>query len=303
MSTRLACTLTPDHQEMTLGQVLKQELGLSSSVIRRIKWLEDGILLDGQRVTTRTRGQAGQTLSALIGEATTTQVLPVPGDLDIRYEDDHLLVVNKPAGIPCHPSYGHAVDTLGNFLLYHYQTQGKAGGLHLVHRLDKGTSGLMVVAKHPHAQQRLSRQLHSPAFCRKYWAVTEGWLTQEAGTICQPIAQIAGGQRREIAPHGQQATTHYQVIARWQEGNQPCSLVELTLETGRTHQIRVHLAHLGHPLVGDGLYGGGDGLPRPALHARHLTFTHPVTGEALTFTQAPPPDMAGLLPQNLPVGP
>lgn len=296
MSERLELILTPAHLGRTVGQILRQDLGLSSSVIKRIKWREEGILLDGQPVTTRGQGQPGQILSALIGEdRATPTVSPVAGPLDILFEDGHCLVVNKAPGVAVHPTFGHKEDTLGNFLLHHYQSQGEGCGFHPVHRLDIGTSGLLLVAKHPHAQERLSRQFHSQDFLRDYWALIQGHLPQAQGTISQPILQIQGGIRRQVHPEGQPSTTHYQSLSQVHYQGQLLSLLELRLLTGRTHQIRVHLSHLGHPLVGDGLYGGCDLLPRPALHARYLAFRHPVTGDYLTFQVDPPQDMKELL--------
>lgn len=299
---RLSVTLTTAHQGMKVQQILQTELGLSSSVIRRIKWLEEGILLDGQRVTTRTQGTPGQVLSALIGEeGGDTSVIPMPGEVDIRYQDPHCIVVNKAPGVAVHPSYGHYADTLGNFLLHYYKTQGERCGFHPVHRLDIGTSGLMILAKHPHAQESLTKQLHTNSFQREYWAVTQGVLSPSQGTLTHPIHQLEGEIKRIVHPQGKPATTHYTRLAHWVgKDSVPLSLAELRLETGRTHQIRVHLAHQGNPLVGDSLYGGDSVLgemewTRPALHSRRLSFQHPITHQTLEFVAPLPPDMTQVL--------
>ena len=283
---------------LEVNTILRRHLHLSGTVLRRVKWLEDGITVDGQRVTVRYRVQAGQVLSVrLTDPAPTSGTVPAPGPLDLVWEDEDLVVVNKAPGTLVHPSHGHFSDTLGNFLMYHYQQTGQDCDFHPVHRLDKGTSGLLVVAKHPHAQEQLKQQLHTPRFRRVYLAVCDGVPPAPSGTVEAPIGMAEGSwTSRQVSPQGQSARTHYQVLQAWEGG----SLVQMELDTGRTHQIRVHMAHLGCPLTGDFLYGmeQPDKISRPALHSYHLSFTHPITGEPLAFTQPLPQDMAKLLPKK-----
>ena len=280
---------------MKVDTLLKRHLGLSGTVVRRIKWLSDGILVDGARVNTRFCPREGQVLSVRLSDPDRRSgILPVPGPLDIVYEDGDVVVLNKAPGVPVHPGPGHYSDTIGNYLLYYYDQEGAEGDFHPVHRLDRGTSGLLVVARHPHAQEVLKNQLHTHGFCREYLAVCEGTPHPSAGTVDAPLGPKPGSLVEQmVRPDGKPARTHYEVV-RAGEG---CSLVRLVLDTGRTHQIRVHLAHLGHPLVGDFLYGREepDRIPRPALHSHRLTFRHPITGAEMTFTAPVPPDMARLL--------
>ena len=178
--------------------------------------------------------------------------------------------------------------------MYHYKELGEESDFHPVHRLDKGTSGLIVAAKHPHAQEKLKDQLHTRAFRRVYLAVCDGAPLQPSGAVDAPIGPVDGSlTARRVRPDGKPARTHYRLL----ETFAPRSLVELELETGRTHQIRVHMAHLGCPLTGDFLYGREDRglIGRPALHSAALELDHPVTGARLRFAAPLPADMAALI--------
>ncbi len=279
--------------------LLRRKLGLSGTLLRRVKWLEDGILVDGVRVHTRVIVQAGQTLSVRLSDPKAKSgIPPVSLPLDIVYEDRDIVIINKAPGMPSHPGPGHWQDSLGNALLAHWQKTDPDADFHPVHRLDKGTSGLMVVAKHPFAQEQLRKALHTGAFDRQYLAICEGVLSPGEGVIDLPIGRSPDSiLKRQVSEDGQPAVTRYTVLAT----NGVRSLVALTLETGRTHQIRVHLSHLGHPLTGDFLYGTEDPslIHRPALHSRKLTLNHPVTGKTLSFCQALPADMKELLHATL----
>ena len=266
---RLTLRVEEDRAGQKVDTLLRKELGLSGTVIRRIKWLPEGILLDGERVFTSRRAEAGQVLSVLVADPELRSgVTPVPGPLDIVYEDGDMLVLHKAPGV--------LVD------------------FHPVHRLDKGTSGLMVVAKHPHAQERLKRQLHTAAFRRVYLAVCLGGPQAEEGVVDAPIGMAEGSiVARVVRPDGLPARTRYRVLRRKGER----VLVRLELETGRTHQIRVHMAHLGCPLAGDFLYGTEDRalIGRPALHSSELELLQPITGERLSFEAPLPADMRTLM--------
>lgn len=294
---RLAYTLTKEEETTYVGDILRYKVGLSSAHIRRIKWLEDGILLDGKRVSTRTLGTEGQVLSALLGEiGRKSQFLAVEGKLDIRFEDEHFLAINKDAGVVVHPTPAHKADTLGNFLLHYYDKIGFSGDFHPVHRLDRGTSGLLVVAKHPYAQEQFKKQLGSPMFRREYMALVWGEVEPKKGSIEGNIYQEEKMERK-VDPRGLPALTHYEVVEVGSLEGKPVSLVALKLETGRTHQIRVHLTHKGYPLLGDELYGAGDYLTHTALHAFRLSFHHPVTKSPMSFSVKPPDDFCALLNQ------
>ena len=292
---RVSLTVPPERAGQKVDTLLRKALGLSGTVIRRIKWLPDGILLDGERVFTSRRVEPGQVLTVRLSDPERRSgVVPAPGPLDIVYEDGDMLVLNKAPGVLVHPGAGHYADTIGNFLLDYYDQTGVEADFHPVHRLDKGTSGLMVAAKHPHAQEVLKNQLHTAEFRRIYLAVCLGGPAEEAGTVDAPIGMAEGSiVARAVRPDGLPARTHYRVLER--RGVR--ALVRLELETGRTHQIRVHMAHLGCPLAGDFLYGTEDRdlIPRPALHSSELTVRQPVTGEVLTFTCPLPADMARLM--------
>lgn len=292
---RLELAVTPAHAGLRVGQLLRRELALSGAVVRRIKWLPDGILLDGRRVNTRCVPQPGQVISVRLSDPERRSgIVPAPGPLDIVYEDPDLIVLNKAAGVPVHPGPGHYSDTICNFLLNYYDQSDCEADVHPVHRLDRGTSGLLVVAKHPHAQEQLKQQLHTAGFRRIYLAVCEGAPQPPAGTIDAPLGPVDGSLvAQQVRPDGKPARTHYETLSR----HGPRSLVRLELDTGRTHQIRVHLAHIGCPLTGDFLYGqeAPDLIPRPALHSARLFLRHPVTGEKMEFQAELPEDMRRLL--------
>lgn len=296
MSARyLQLHITPALAGTEVNTLLRRHFGLSGTVLRRIKWLEDGITVDGERVNVRFRVCEGQTLSIRLSDPDHSgDPVPREGPLDIVYEDEDMVVVNKAPGILVHPSHGHFDDTIGNFLMWHYQQSGEEAGFHPVHRLDKGTSGLLVIAKHPHGQEKLKNQLHTGDFKRVYRAVCDGVPQPAQGTIEAPIGMVDGSlMAREVRADGQTARTHYRVL----DSDGERSLAELVLDTGRTHQIRVHMAHIGCPLTGDFLYGREDKalIGRPALHSYKLEITHPISGRQLSFTAPLPEDMTRLL--------
>lgn len=292
---RLELCITQELAGIKVDTLLKRHLHLSGTVVRRIKWLPDGILVDGARVNTRFCPQEGQVLSVRLDDRSRRSgIVPAPGPLDILYEDGDMVVLNKAPGVSVHPGPGHFDDTLGNFLLDHYDREGETADFHPVHRLDRGTSGLLAAAKHPHAQEVLKNQLHTNAFRRTYLAVCEGIPQMPEGTIEAPLGPKPGSLMEQmVRPDGKFARTRYKVLGTY--GGR--ALVELELDTGRTHQIRVHMAHLGHPLTGDFLYGREDRelIGRPALHSHRLELNHPVTGERLTFTAPVPQDMEALM--------
>ena len=292
---RLMLTVRPAWDGEKIDTLLRRELGLSGTVIKRIKWLEDGILLDGVRAITGQRVAAGQELSVRAdAPGRPWTVPPTPGPVDVVYEDGDLLVVDKAPGVAVHPGPGSGGETLCNHIAWYYRESGQSAGVHPVHRLDRGTSGLLVLAKHPLVQEKLKGQMHTGAFLRRYLAVCDGTPEPRKGRVEAPIGRVPGSLiMRRVDPSGQPAATRYRVV----ESAGERTLVELELETGRTHQVRVHMAHLGCPLTGDFLYGREDKnrISRPALHSAELFLTHPVAGAALHLTCPLPADMAALL--------
>ncbi len=295
MSRRLELAITPELAGIKVDTLLRKRLGLSGTVVRRVKWLEDGILVDGRRVNTRFCPEAGQVLSVRLSDPQrSSSVVPAPGPLDIVYEDEDVIVLNKAPGVSVHPGPGHFDDTLGNFLVEYYEKTEQEADFHPVHRLDRGTSGLIAAAKHPHAQEALKNQLHTERFKRVYLAVCQGVPDPPAGAVDAPLGPKPGSLMEQmVRPDGKRARTHYETL----EVRNGRALLRLELDTGRTHQIRVHMAHIGCPLTGDFLYGTEDRalIPRPALHSAELSFRHPLTGKALEFQSPLPEDMARLL--------
>lgn len=292
---RLEHIITAAEAGKRVDAILRKALRLSGSWVKHVKRVPGGILLDGVPVWPSYLVGEGQTLSVLVGDLESSGALPRPGPLDIVYEDEDLVVLNKPAGLPTHPSPTEIHNTLGNYLSYYYKNKGIPFVFRPVNRLDAHTSGLMVVARHAHAHTLLKEQLHTPSFLRRYLAVCEGVPAPTAGVVDAPLGRDEGScLKRMVRPDGALSRTRYRVL-RATEGR---ALVELDLETGRTHQIRVHMAHLGCPLTGDFLYGTEDKalIGRTALHSHILALDHPITGESLYFTVPLPEDMARLFP-------
>lgn len=284
-------TVRPAPPHATVGAVLTHQLRMSRHLIRRLK-VDDGIFLNGAAVRLTHPAKEGDELELRLPEAPSAKVDPEPVALDILFEDADLIVLNKPAGLVVHPTHGCFHGTLANGLAHYYQERGITAGMHPVHRIDRDTSGLVVFAKHGYAHQQLADQLEEFKLDREYVAIAEGLVEQDHGVIEAPIARRPGpGGYREIASHGQTATTRYQVLARNLEIGE--TLLSLRLETGRTHQIRVHLQDMGHPLLGDKLYGHPHAaLQRQALHAHTLSFRHPRTQEVMRLVAPLARDLA-----------
>lgn len=269
--------------------IAKGRMGLSHKQFTSAKFREGGVTLDGRRALASDIVRAGQRLVVRLREDGTTHA-HVDKPVDIVYEDEDIFVVNKPAPLPTQSSDRQTGDTLEARMLP--LLGGRA--FRPTNRLDKGTSGLMVVSRHPQAQAVLQKQLHTPSFVREYLAVVEGTLSPAEGLIDAPIGKADGPTvRREVRPDGKEARTHYRVV----EISGKRSLVHLKLDTGRTHQIRVHMAHMGCPVYGDFLYGTErDDLPgRFALHSAFVSFVHPESGKTLSFECPLPAALADLL--------
>ena len=287
---RAAHVVRKDEEGRTVKSIALKEMRLSRGFFSSLKF-RGGILLDGVPVHADRRVRAGETLEAVWEDekkSVPIEAHAVP--LAIQYEDDHYLIVEKPAPLPTLSSAQQTGPTLEN-VLYTILGCPDPYVFRPVNRLDKGTSGLLAIAKDAHAQQLLQRQLHSDDFVREYRALCWGHLPQKQGVIDLPIG-IERGIKRAVMPDGVRAVTHYQV----EDENETLSLVRLRLETGRTHQIRVHLSSLGCPIVGDYLYGQADNrLPgRFALHACKISFLHPFTGKKVCLESALPEALAAV---------
>jgi len=261
------------------------------------------VTVDGRVVAKSHRLHEGNTLEVLAEPALDSDVRPEPDpgvEVEVRFADDDVVVVAKPAGLVVHPGAGHASGTLVNGLLARFpgiESVGDPARPGVVHRLDRDTSGLLMVARSARAYDSLVAQLASRSVERVYAALVWGRLSSARGMIDAPIGR-SGARRTRMAvrDEGKAARTEYKVVEAFELP--VCSLVECTLETGRTHQIRVHLSAIGHPVVGDGTYGGARDqipLPRPFLHAGTLGFDHPVTGERLRFVEPLPSELAEVL--------
>ena len=287
-------TIIAEESGSTVHHILKAKLHFSSHAISRLTRAENGILVNGSHARTTFVLRAGDVLTVETGDHRPPKVEVTPGDwpLPIVWEDGHLLVVNKPAGMTAHASnFLPDTPTVAGALAWQ---RGTDFVFHSVNRLDKGTTGLMVVAKSGYVHDLLRRSLHTPRFIREYRAVCISCPEPGAGAIDAPIGRDESSTiARMVRPDGQSAVSHYEVLSS-QNG---LSLVKLLPETGRTHQLRVHMASIGHPLAGDWLYGTEDPdlIARPALHSYALTLTHPVTGEVLHLTAPLPEDMARLV--------
>ena len=297
---RLSFTIKAEHSGQQVGVLLRKVLHLSGGAIRRAKRVPLGITLDLKLAYTNAVVSEGQVLSVQVGDLPGERHMePNSGPLSLRYEDEDLLVVEKGAPLAVHPTLGHPDHTLSNYLLHYYQKIGLVADIHLVNRLDSGTSGLMVVAKHAHAHERLRQGLPKGTFVRNYLAACEGAPAQNEGSICLPIGRVPDSiMKREVRGDGAPACTHFRRL----HSGKGHSLLALSLESGRTHQIRVHMAHIGHPLVGDFLYGSEHpGLVgRLALHSFFLSFSHPITEKKLCFFSSPPPELLSLVFDQIP---
>lgn len=292
---RLMLFIDEEQAGRRVDTLLRRELNLSGSAVRRAKRIEGGITLDDRTVFTNVLAAYGQTLSVRVGDRPSLHASKAEaGLLTIAFEDEDLLILDKAAPLAVHPSPTYPSATVLNHLLYYYQQIGLQADFHPVSRLDRGTSGLMVVAKHAHAHERLASQLHSADFCRSYLAICEGAPKPLTGVIDAPIGRVPGEVlRRAILRDGAPSRTHY-ITLQQSTGR---SLLRLRLETGRTHQIRVHMASLGIPLVGDFLYGEeSPDLPdRFALHSTEIDLIHPISGKRLHIHSPLPPELAALL--------
>ena len=285
-------TAPPERDGLPLRSILRGDLRLSYTLLKSLKWRENAILLNGAPAHVNAVVHTGDAVTVTLDERRAAQELaPCELPLDIVYEDEDLLVINKSANVAMHPRRAAPDSPDIASALAAYLGDGSAA--HFVSRLDKGTSGLFIAAKTGYVHDRLRVALHTEGLRREYRAIAVGRVTPERGTIDLPIGRADGSiVRRCVRDDGAPSRTEYEVLAQ----NEDFSLLRLVPYTGRTHQLRVHMAALGYPLAGDWLYGTEDKelIPRPALHSYELWFTQPVTGKALHFTAPLPEDMAAL---------
>lgn len=290
----LTHTVLPEEEGRMVKGILRGSLQLSYTLLKSLKWRENAILLNGQSVHVNAIVHAGDVVSVALSERTPREDLYCENTAapNIVYEDEDLLVLNKPAGVAMHPKADDAAAPSLAAMLTGYLGEGSVP--HFVSRLDKGTSGLLIAAKSGYVHDRLRRALHSSELRREYRAVAVGQVTPPCGVIDAPIGRADGSiVRRCVREDGLVSRTEYEVL----QTTERFTLLRLRPETGRTHQLRVHMAYLGHPLTGDWLYGTEDKnlIARPALHSYELWFTQPVTGQELHFTAPIPQDMQRLL--------
>ena len=285
---RTALTAGPEAAGERLDSFLAARLpGLTRSAAARL--IETGqVLVDGEPARKSARLAGGETVEVTLPDPEPADALPQDIPLDVVYEDDDVIVVNKPSGLVVHPAPGHPDGTLVNALLHHCggSLSGVGGELRpgIVHRIDRDTSGLIIAAKNDAAHQALAAQLADHTLARTYEAVAAGSFREDAGTVDAPIGRCLSDRKKmAVVPNGKRAVTHWEVLERFPG----YTYVRCRLETGRTHQIRVHMAHLGHPIYGDTVYGGKKpvpGLTGQCLHAVGLRFVHPRTGETVELS-------------------
>lgn len=292
MVRKLKYKIEPEFAGYTIEKYLKQKK-YSHGCLVFLKKTEEGIKRNGAWAYTRDKLDAGDVLEILFAEEDSSEnIVPVEMKLDIVYEDEDILVINKPADTPIHPSQGNYDNSLANGVKHYYESQGESFVFRCINRLDRDTTGLVVIAKNMLSSAALNAAMVNREIHRTYLAVVKGELP-EKGTIDFPIARKDGStvERCVDMSGGEYAVTHFECV----EKNEKYSLAKIWLETGRTHQIRVHMNAIGHPLPGDFLYHNDRSeIGRQALHSWRLEFRHPVTGETMRFEQPLPEDMRKL---------
>ena len=292
----LSYTVLQEDDNRLIKRVARSKIGISSHQLARAKAL-NALCLNGESVHADHIVHAGDVITvSLIDDENDFEITPENVPVNVLYEDDDIIVLDKEAPLATQSSPKQPDNTLENRMAYRYRDVENYV-FRPVNRLDKGTSGLMCVAKHAHSQMKMSAQLHTPSFVREYLAVAEGVPNPLSGTIDAPIGKAEGATvKREVREGGKPSVTHYETVKT--NGNR--SLIHLRLETGRTHQIRVHLKHIACPVFGDFLYGEEreDALPgRFALHSAYVRFTHPITSEEMEFSSSLPDALRRLMEQ------
>ena len=286
-------TIPTEYDGRTLLSFLKEK-HCSAPVITHLKRTEKGILLNGVWGRVRDILHTDDILTiTLIEDESSDNIVPTNLPLDIVYEDEDILIINKSSNTPIHPSQGNYDNTLANAVAYYFKEKGEAFTYRCINRLDRDTTGLLILAKHMHSASILSNMVQKREIHREYLAIATGKVPQE-GTIIAPIARVDGStiERCVNEGNGEYACTHYKTLLN----KNGYSLVSLKLETGRTHQIRVHMKYIGHPLPGDFLYNPDyTVINRQALHSHRLSFKHPITEEMMEFVAELPDDMKKII--------
>ena len=299
MRRTLSYQIKEEDVERTVGGLvnflLKDCLHLTGREVSRAKFLPDGIMADGVQVTVKQRLRAGQVLTVCLEDTIgkESRVAPREGPIEIVYEDEDIVFVNKPAGVVVHPSHGHFYDSISNFLAYHYEQLGQDVICRVIGRLDKDTSGALLFAKNQAAAARMTAQKQTGESSRTYLALVTGHMPKQSGEIDTPLERVPDDlMLQRVSENGLSAHTTYEVIQEF-DGY---SLLSVEIETGRTHQIRVHMASMGHPLLGDTLYGTSEKrILRAALHSAKVVCRQPFTGERIQIHVPMPEDMQRLL--------
>ena len=293
MDRVLEYEIPSEYDGANITTVLKQHFKISTNLIKDLKKYKEGIQVNGEHKRVVDLVAKGDILKITIRDTASENIVPTDIPLDIVYEDEDVLVINKPSNMSTHPSMGNYENSLANGVMYYYKSKGEERVFRAVNRLDKDTSGLMAVAKNSYIHARLGEEIQKKELKRKYMCIVCGDVERD-GTVDAPIRRADGSViNRIVAPDGQRAVTHYRVVKRYGE----YTLLEMELETGRTHQIRVHMAYIGHPLVGDWLYGTEDHniAKRQMLHSCYLCFTHPITGQIMEFKDEMAEDMRAFI--------
>jgi 23S rRNA pseudouridine1911/1915/1917 synthase len=274
---RFDLVIPDDWKNVTIETILRNHWQAPKKLVHSMR-MDGDIKVNGELVPWTEPLSPGDILQIRLFKEVEYDVPPTYGEIDVLFEDEHLIVVNKPAGIDTHPNHPDETETLANLVAFHHQVEGESCRVLHIHRLDRDTSGAIIFAKHPLSKAILDRLLAERQIKRTYHALVHGRLKQKKGTISEAIGRDRHhNTRRRVSPSGQDAVTHYKVM----DSRKLYTIVEVQLDTGRTHQIRVHMSHIGHPLVGDTLYGGKPIFNRQALHAARISFPHPLTGEQI----------------------
>lgn len=280
-------------KQLHITAIMKENFNFSSRLRTKIK-KNKGMFLNGAEVPSWIIPKPGDEITIIIPPEK-SHFIPEDIPINVVYEDDDLLIVNKQPGIVVHPTNGHPFHTIANGVAQYMIDTNQSFKIRFINRLDMDTSGLLALAKNSHSQDSFVKQMHSHRVTKKYVAIVNGIIEEDRGTIDLPIGRPDPEKvARAVCEDGANCVTHYQVLERFKKRY---TFVELTLETGRTHQIRVHLSHIGHPIVGDYLYGGEKIhlIQRQALHARYLYFDHPVTNKQLKLEAPIPQDMEAVI--------
>lgn len=289
--------IEPEYEGETIKTVLKQHFKMSSALIKELKKYEDGIRVNGAHIRVVDEVCANDMLRITLRESASENIIPKNIPIDIVYEDEDILIINKSPHMPVHPSMGNYENTVANGVIHYFKSRGEERVFRAVNRLDKDTSGLMAVAKNAYIHARLGEEIQQGEFRRKYECIVCGDIAED-GTVDAPIKRADGSViNRIVALDGQTAVTHYHVLERYGDYTR----LLMRLETGRTHQIRVHMAYIGHPLAGDWLYGREDkkNIPRQMLHSCYLRFVHPITGKEMEFESESAQDMSRFIQKIL----